>query len=293
MKNLIVFLVLISLSIKGRTQSEAHLEQIFEGQRVEVLIEMPASSEGIDIFADRRQRMDFDDYSQRIKKYGIALFPGDQVLITKIKKKGKHIEFQLAGGGYGTWTDDNETVSATYISKSARQEELEKVLKEDKDKKLANRKKLERELKDLERERSIKQQESERQASLESEMKKARIQDQRLQGGSRFNIRYDYRIGSAELTEANIKEALSDYVNFNPGNPANATTDSNRNNSTGMLAKGMLLEEALKILGIPASLNTSNDCGLEITTCSFQKEQQKIEAIFVEKVLVKYTLTSL
>jgi hypothetical protein len=51
-------------------------------------------------------------------------------MITKIKVKDKLIEFQLGGGGYGTFGD--ETSSDIYVptvSKSRREKNLEKQLK--------------------------------------------------------------------------------------------------------------------------------------------------------------------
>ncbi len=294
MRNLLfIFCCILSITV-AESQSESFLKEKYEGERVEVLIEMPASSEGIDIYADHSRKMDFEDYSSRIKKYGIGLYPGDVIMITKIKKKAKHIEFQLAGGGFGTWGDDGSNVSADYIPKTSRQEELEKILNEDKDKKLTDRKKLEKELKDLERDRSLRQQESKRQAALESEMKKSRIQEQRRQGGSRFNIRYDYKIGNSELTSASIEQALRDYVNFTPGiNSSNVNSASSTDDNNGTMVKGMTMEEVMSIMGIPKSLTTSVSCELEKTVCSFEDKRQKVEAIFVEKILVKYTVSSM
>ena len=282
-----IFLIAISCQLI-LAQSEELLKRELEGNRVEILIEMPATSEGIDIYPDRPRKMDYDDYSRRIKSAGIALYPGDVVMITKIKKKNKHIEFQLAGGGYGTWGDDSGNVSAQYIPKSSRQEEIEKILQEDKDRKLSNRSALEKELDVLKRERSLAQEDSRRQASLESEVKKSRIQDQRLQAGSRFNIRYDYKVGSEELSVSNVIRALSEFVNFSPGQSSSIRTSP----SNGMLQKGMSMEEAIGIMGIPTSLNTSRECGLEISKCTFDNNDQVVEATFAEKVLVKYTVSS-
>ena len=289
MKNLFTLLFLCSITTLLTAQSESDLKYQLEGKRVEVLIEMPASSEGIDIHADRPSKLDFDDYSRRIKKYGIALFPGEVVMITKIKKKGKHIEFQLAGGGYGTFSDESSHVSARQIPKSSRQKEIEQILRDDKDKKLANRKELENELKDLKRELQIAQDESRRQAALESEIKKSRIQEQRLQGGSRFNIRYDYKIGSNELTMESIKNALSQYVNFNPGG---STSELQMTGSGGQLTKGATMQEVMAIYGMPKNLKTDSSCGLEKATCDFESDEQVITTIFVENILVKYTVSS-
>jgi hypothetical protein len=86
-------------------QSERALEEFFLGKFVVARIDMPATQLGIDVYPDREQVVDFEEYSERIKEYGTALRAGDEVLVTKIKLKGRHIEFQLGGGGFGTIGD--------------------------------------------------------------------------------------------------------------------------------------------------------------------------------------------
>ncbi|MEZ4763647.1 MAG: hypothetical protein R3C26_10770 [Calditrichia bacterium] len=100
---------------------------------VEVRIDMPATQEGIDVHPRSEKPVDFDDYSARIKKHGVALFVGDQIMITKVKLKGKHLEFQLGGGGYGTFWDDTGDVSPIYADKTEREKNLEKAVKKEKD----------------------------------------------------------------------------------------------------------------------------------------------------------------
>ena len=288
MKHFYTLFILIGAHTFLFGQSESILKDQLEGQRVEILIELPASSEGIDVYADRGFKMNFDDYSRRIKKYGTSLFPGDIVMITKIKKKGKHIEFQLAGGGYGTWGDESSSVSAAHVPKSSRQKEIEKMLRDDKDKELPNRRALQKELDQLEYDRSIAQKENQQEAAYQSEIKKARIQEQRLQGGSRINIRYDYKIGRDELTLQSIVKSLSEYINFKP----NSERTSGYSSGSPQLAKGITMEEAAQLFGFPKNLKTDQACELERTLCSFETNGQIIEAVFVEGVLVKYTIES-
>lgn len=289
MKPLTNLVLLVFVTFPLNAQTEIDLKEILEGQRVELLIEMPASSEGVDIQADHAQKMDFEDYSRRIKKFGIALYPGEMVMITKIKKKGKHIEFHLAGGGYGTWGDESENVSSIQIPKSSRQTELEEILNDDKNKNIENRRKLERELHDLKQDRRIRQEESNRAAALESEIKKSRIQDQRLQGGSRFNIRYDYKISTEELKLQSIKNALSGFINFDQ---SSVHVDSNETNNHSLLSKGMAMEKVISIFGMPKNMKTTEECNLEKTVCNFETKNQDIEAIFIENILVKFNTSS-
>src|SRR5687768_10424048 len=82
---------------------EPELKDFFEGKSVRVRMDMPATSQGIDLFPDARRPINFEEYSARVKSNGIAIRTGDSVLVTKVRVKDKLIEFQLAGGGYGTF----------------------------------------------------------------------------------------------------------------------------------------------------------------------------------------------
>ncbi len=283
---LLVFITL-AFSLTLCSQSERDLKLALEGKRVEVLIDMPASSQGIDLYVMEAQPIEFDEYTSRVKDNGIAIYTGDVVMITKIKKKKKHIELQLAGGGFGTWSDESTYVSSNNVQKSNREKELEEILKSKK--KIENRNKLKDELEDLKRKREREQQSNDRQANLESEMKKSRISEKKLQGGSRFNIKYDFKIGANEMTVESIQNALREYINFTPGNNPSETNNSN---TAGPLSKGYTIEEVIGMYGLPKGLTTTSECNLEITKCSFLKENQQIDAVFVEGVLVRYSISS-
>ena len=96
-------------------QNAASLSQFFEGKQVVVQLDMPASQTGVDIYPQRPTPIDLGSYQSRLKQYGTSLRNGDSVMITKIKVKPKSIEFQLGGGGYGTFWDDTDT-SAHYTA---------------------------------------------------------------------------------------------------------------------------------------------------------------------------------
>ena len=105
-------LLLVS-ALPAVAQSESELKQFFEGKSVLVKIDMPATQEGIDVFPDARRSMDMNQYSQRLKSYGVAIHNGESVMVTRVRVKDKLIEFQLAGGGYGTFGDD--TSGSVYV----------------------------------------------------------------------------------------------------------------------------------------------------------------------------------
>ncbi len=279
---------LIITSQVGYSQDEKSLQYALEGKRVTVLIEMPASQEGINIDLDEQRPMDFGEYSRRIKQYGIAIKPNDQVLITKITKKKKHIEFQLAGGGYGTFGDESGHVPSVQIPVSLKEEEIKKQLG---DTKISKERKteLQSSLDELKRQRLIQQQQNDQQAALQSSLNRNAIQEKRRSGGSRFNIRLNRNVEDRDLTVEFLRNALSEYVDFN--NINNSTTVMSPISASG-LSKGISLDEMVKIFGLPKSLVSSNECNIEITTCSFEKGDQLIKAIFAEKILVKYAIES-
>lgn len=280
------------LSITLQSQTEEILSAELEGTRVEVLIDMPATSQGIDIMPDRPQQLDFNVYSDRIKEHGVSISAGDVVMVTKIKVKNKHIEFQLAGGGYGTFWDEDEFVASQTIEKSTREKELENILKNKNDEDIPNRKELQDELDDLRQERRREQQESDRETALQEELKRDRIATKKLQSGSRFNIRYRNRLESNDLTLEAIQNALSKYVRFIPIGLNDSAESSTETMLAAKLRKGLSIEEAFGMYGAPISLSTSSACNLKITSCVFSDKDQEIQATFVEDVLVKYSIQS-
>ena len=216
-KNIKVFVmtlaVVLTFASFALAQTEVDLKQYFEGRRVEVKLDMPATKDGITIYPEKYQHLNFNDYSKRLKQFGIAVREGDRVMITKIKVKDKQIEFQLGGGGYGTFGD--ETSSSVYvptISKSNREKDLEKRLKDETDDR--QRRRIRNELDYLRRSREEEDSRNRAQAAVAEEIAKARIQDKRLQGGSRFNIKFDRKLTGNDLTPEAVMDALRDYIFF-------------------------------------------------------------------------------
>jgi hypothetical protein len=90
-------------------QSEAVLRDYFEGRSVALKQPMPGTEDGVDIYPGTQRPLDYPRYAKRLKEYGTAIRSGETVLVTKIKVKSKHIEFQLDGGGYGTMGDETSS----------------------------------------------------------------------------------------------------------------------------------------------------------------------------------------
>lgn len=95
----------VGVPVSSEAQNEKELRDAFEGRMVVVKIDMPATQLGIDIHPDYEHPLDFRKYGNLLKQYGIGVQSGQQIMITKVKLKGDHIELQLGGGGFGTFAD--------------------------------------------------------------------------------------------------------------------------------------------------------------------------------------------
>ena len=107
-------------------QSEPALREYFEGKTVMVKQAMPGTEEGVDIYPGTDKPLDYPKYATRLKQHGTALRSGQSTIVTKVKVKSKHIEFQLDGGGYGTMGDETSTnISTAATPKTRREKNLE------------------------------------------------------------------------------------------------------------------------------------------------------------------------
>lgn len=279
-------------------QTEEALKKFFEGRVVELKMDMPATKDGVDVYPRRNTPVDYSEYGERLKRHGTAIKVGDQIMITKVDAKKKHIEFQLGGGGYGTFWDETDYVPVEYAEKTEREKNLEKAVKTEKDP--AKKKKMNEELDALRKEREREDARLRAQAEETRAQKRAEIRQRALAAGSRFNIRHDEEMGDAELTPAYVMQALADYVYFpedvfgdNPsvaGDAAAASLDSEH--VPGTIQKGMTWEEVAVIYGMPRSLNAREVEGTKVTTCIFEKDDQVIEVKFVEGIVAKYSISS-
>src|SRR6267378_791604 len=178
--------VVICAVVTVSAQTEADLKRYFEGKHVTLMMDMPATKDGVNIYPEREQPLDYSEYAGRLKKYGISVRRGEQIMVTKIKLKDKHVEFQLGGGGYGTMGD--ETDSSVYVPtarKSNREKNVADELKREQDP--ARRRRLKEELDDLRRRREREDERNRAIAADAQEARRARIEQKALQGGSRFN----------------------------------------------------------------------------------------------------------
>lgn len=286
-----------------RAQSEAQLKQYFEGKRVTLKIAMPGTEEGVDIYPSTDRPLDYPRYADRLKDHGTAIRAGDDAMITKIRVKSKHIEFQLDGGGYGTMSDETSTsVSVESAPKSKREKNLEAELEREKDP--VKRREMKEELDDLENARGREDARNRAEVADAEEQKKQNLRQRRLEGGSRFNVRYRDLLPDALLTSKGLEAALGEYVTF-PSLPVN-TFASNEGDvpveredlgaapapGTGLPRKGMTAKEVGELLGEPVQTSERPEGKLRVVTRTYRSGDGQVTAEFVEDVLFRYSVTS-
>jgi hypothetical protein len=290
--------MLLALASPVYAQSEGTLREAFEGQRVTVRIALPGTEAGVDIYPADARPLDHPKYAQRLKDNGTAIPAGQTAMVTKVRVKSKHIEFQLDGGGYGTFGDDvSSDVPVSYTPKTKREANLEAELKREKDP--VRRRQINEELDDLRKERE--REDARNQAAVaEAEVAKEQtVRQRRLEGGSRFNIRYRDRLPDEALTVEGVKTALAEYVEFEPRESrdlgpmlASASGYVPAASAPAGPRKGMLLREADELFGRAATTSERSEGKLKVVNRTYSTEDGKLTAEFVEGVLIRYQVSS-
>ena len=293
-------LTLLALSLPAAqlpAQSEASLKQYFEGRTVTVRIAMPGTEDGIDLYPDESPSLDYPRYADRLKDNGTAIRSGETVMITKLKVKSKLIEFQLGGGGYGTMGDETSSgVSVSSAPKTRREKNLEAELKRETDP--VKKRAMNEELDDLRKDREREDARNHAAVADAEETRKQTIRQRRLEGGSRFNLRYRSNVPLPALTPDAVKQALAAYLSFEPESatpsplqPAGVTPPS-APTAPGLPRKGMLLADVEGLLGTPQKATERMEGRLKVLTRTYSVQAGEISAEFVEGVLIRYTASS-
>jgi hypothetical protein len=272
-------------------QSEDQLRPFFEGKRVIVKLEMPGSEDGVDVHPRAAQPINFPQHASRLKRFGTAIRNGDEVMVTRVKVKGDLIEFQLAGGGYGTFGDDAGSVHVPTASKTERERNLEKEVPRVTDPAL--KKKLREELDALRKEREREDARNRAEAAQAEQAKQANIRQRRIEGGSRFNVRYRNGVPPDALTPDGLMAALSEYVDFSPMLARHGPDPAPRDPARGdELRKGLTVDEVDAMFGRPESIAERKEGNLSVSTSVYRTRDRRITAEFVEGVLIKFTIGS-
>lgn len=319
-KDILALLALAAVSQSAMAQNEAALRAAFEGKAATVRVDMPATSKGIDVFPQDGTPVDWREVANRMKEFGTSLKPGQQVMITKVVvKKDSHIEFQLGGGGWGTFGDymnASSSVSATTESESKEERDLKARIKQAQGP--TERKRLEKELANVRSERERENARAQAEAAQANEAREANLRAKRAESGSRFNIRYRNGIPPYAMTPEGVAEALAQYVeiagmpvaaaqgvaaqqggarpaagnSFSPAAngaaPATATPVAGGLNA---LRKGLSIAEVEALLGPAATANEVQEGAMTVMRRAYKLEGKKVTASFVGGVLIDYSIT--
>lgn len=273
--------------------NEAELRRAFMGKQLILRIDMPGTHNGVDLHLDRDDPMDWKQYSQRIKNFGISIPKGRAAMVTSLVVKKDLIEIQLDGGGFGTFGDDASTTVSTYVPKSGYENDLERDIKRETDS--ARRRRLEA---DLSRERSRRYAEERREraaAETASAIKRQEVMEKRMRGGSRFNLRRV--VGTMEVMPGQMMDWLREYVDFSGEAGGRPSLESPRppvsRNDGPLLRRGMAMDEVQQKLGRGKLLSESVGADNILTQqWEFVTADQVVNVTAVEGLVIKYTMAS-
>lgn len=274
---------------RGEAQDEAALRRAFEGQSVVLRIDMPGTSSGVNVYPDRDMPVDFPEVATRLKKFGTAIRSGDAVMVTKIRVKDDLIEFQLGGGGYGTFGDamGESGGGVTEVGETPAEKALRDSIRHETNS--GTKRRMQRDLDALRSTRERENSQARSAAAQAEEIRQSNLRGRRMEGGSRFNVRFRGGVPAEALTPDGLRALLSRYVDF--GGAATAPAVAAAPAGASALRKGLLLEEVERLLGPAVTASESDDCALHVMTRTYRKDGQRTTARFVSGVLVEYTIT--
>lgn len=125
-------------------------------------------------------------------------------------------------------------------------------------------------------------------AAVAEEHRQQRIYERAQQSGSRFNLRYPQGVVLETLTPNAVMQALAPYVDFTEPGPTAAQPAA----GPAVIHKGMLDVEVDALLGRPVEVRRGKEGSLDVSRSTYEQGQNVVEALFVEGVLVRYTITS-
>jgi hypothetical protein len=274
---------------RGEAQDEAALRRAFEGQSVVLKIDMPGTSSGVNVYPERDMPVDFPEVATRLKKFGTAIRTGDAVMVTKIRVKDDLIEFQLGGGGYGSFGDamGESGGGVTEVSETPAEKALRDSIRHESDS--GTKRRMQRDLDALRSTRERENSQARAAAAQAEEIRQSNLRGRRMEGGSRFNVRFRGGVPAEALTPDGLRALLSRYVDF--GGATATSAPGAAPGGASALRKGLMLEDVERLLGPAVSASESDDCALHVMTRTYRKDGQRTTARFVSGVLVEYTIT--
>lgn len=302
----VVLALTLSIMAMGAEGNPASVQSYFVGREVVLKIDMPGSQKGVDLRFNKPAPMDWKEYGSRIKQFGTAIPKGNTSRVTSIVVKKDMIEFQLDGGGFGTAGDDAQTkVDAKTVEKTDYEKNLEQQISQtdDPDRKAQLQRDLDRE----QAKRQKQQAANDRAAQIASQIKSQQVADKRAQGGSRFNLRWSGSIPPDQLNPDAVMRLLAQYVDFGssqggsaapaaqdsvpamPADPAGSSSAS----PTAQLQRGMKMEDVNRLLGPGKQVSESvGDGGLKTQVYEYLTSDRKVDIIYVDGLVIRYTISS-
>ena len=281
--------VLAGMSMHG---NELELRRAFVGKQVILRIDMPGTHTGVDLHLDRDEPMDWKQYSQRLKNFGVSIPKGRASMVTSLVVKKDLIEIQLDGGGFGTFGDDTNTSFSTNVSKSRHETDLERDIRRETDP--GRRRRLESALSS---ERSRRYREESRlraMAETANAIKRQEVMEKRMRSGSRFNLRRV--MGTTEVLPNQMMDWLREYVDFSGqagGRPLVESPQPVSRNDGPMLRRGMLMEDVQSKLGRGKLLSEAVGAdGILTQQWEFVTSEHVVTLTAVEGLVVKYSMTA-
>src|ERR1035438_6278043 len=306
----VIFLVAVIASLPCGAQGggQSALQSAFVGRQVRIEIDMPGTQQGVDLRVEREDSMDWRAYSSRLKQFGPAIRSGDRATITTLVVKKNLIEFQLDGGGFGTFWDDTRTTIAPYqIEKSSYERQLENDIRDTSDPQ--KKRDLQRELDRVRQRREREQRADDRAAQIASQLKAQEMADKRMRGGSRFNLRWSGSIPQDQLTSETVMKLLDGYIDFGnlqgqkpmlqpaAQNAAAANANAPANGAPAspitQLKRDMQMGAISELLGLGRMLSEStSEEGLKTQIFEYLPNDYRAEVTYVDGVVVRYSITS-
>jgi len=308
MRKFIGTAVALALVARGAAaQNEGALRAAFEGKTVAVRIDMPATSQGVNVYPQDAMPVNFREVAQRLKDNGTALKMGTSVMVTKVVVKKDHIEFQLGGGGYGTfgdWATNGSDVNAATTGETQYEKDLRHQIKNSSG---DEKKRLERELSKVRSERERENTKAKAEAQQANMAREANIRSKRLDAGSRFNIHYRQGMPPEALTPDGVMKSLAQYVDFPGAKVAAASPEAAPNapaaspnaapapaaapaGGVASLKKGLSLSEVETLLGPAATASEAKNGTMTVAKRTYRKDGLEVAASFVGGVLIDFAI---
>jgi hypothetical protein len=225
-------------------------------------------------------------------------------MVTTVRVKKKNIEFQLGGGGYGVFGDDTGYVYVPEESKTRREKDLERDIKDERDP--DRRRRMQRELDDLRRDRERENRRARSESRELTERKQSEIASKRLDAGSRFNLWFEEgRLEARAPTPRELRQMLGQFLDFEggpmrpvetrrepmppPEPPPAPRGDLSR---VSDLRRGMAIDEVHDMLGNPTRNRAGKEGQLTTVTEWYEDGDRVTEVVYVGNVIVRFSTSS-